>query len=256
MLKRSKAKVLPIHADLNGSQFPLINPAFWVPVALTLLLLLPLSSRGEDKKSAREEGQFDIFVDGKEIGHEKFTIITSADSISSNSTLNFRNLGPKQQNVRLETQLNMDGQYVPKAYKLQSDVDGQKGTITGTFVPNEARFEYQGSGDPKLRGLPVGDRYLILDTNVFHHFTFIARQFNFGSGKSQSYEAVIPQELDSGIVKVSEVGLEIIPVKGKKRELHHLRADTGLFVIDLWVDDNRILYKIALPLKKIEVVRG
>ncbi len=256
MLKSRETRFSPIHTDLNGSQASLIIPVFHVQLVLMLLVFLPASIRGEDKKISREEGQFDIFVDGREIGHEKFAITTSADVVSSNSILTFRNPGARQQNVRLETQLDMDGQYVPKAYKLRSEVDGQKGTITGTFVPNEAKFKYLGSGNPRVRGLPVGDRYIILDTNVFHHFIFIARQFDFGAGKSQSMEAVIPQELDGGILKVSEVALEIIPVKGKKRELHHLRADTGSFMIDLWVDNQRILYKIALPLKKLDVVRG
>jgi hypothetical protein len=223
--------------------------------ALLCLLLLLSSIYGEDKKSSREEGQFDIFIDGKEVGREKFTIITSADAVSSNSTLNFRNPGKQQRNVRMETQLDMDGQYVPKAYMLRSEVDGEKGMIKGTFVPNEARFEYQGNGNPRVRGLPVGDRYIVLDTNVFHHFTFVARLFDIGAGKSQSIEAVIPQELDSGTLKINEVSLEIVSVKGKKRQLHHLRTDTGLFMIDLWVDDQRNLYKIALPLKKIEVIR-
>ena len=113
------------------------------------------------------------------------------------------------------------------------------------------------AGSPRKTGLLVGDRYIVLDTNVFHHFVFIARLFDFNSKeKSQSMEVVIPQELENGLLKISEIAVEKLSIRGKKRELHHLRADSGQVQIDLWVDDQHILYKIALPVKGIEVVRN
>jgi hypothetical protein len=39
-------------------------------------------------------------------------------------------------------------------------------------------------------------------------------------------------------------------------DLHHLKADSGVLFIDLWIDDQKIVYKIALPAKKIEVIRN
>jgi hypothetical protein len=226
----------------------------FLPVFLLLTLLLPLMY-GESRKTAREEGQFDIFVGGKEIGHEKFSITSSLESASSNSLIEIRNPDNQRQSIRMETHLDMDGQYLPRAYRLQTNVDGQKGMITGSFVPSEAAFIYEGSGNPRKMGLPVGDRYIILDTNVFHHFSFVARLFDFSAGKSQSIEAVIPQELDGGTLKVSDAGVEVVSAKGKKLNLHHLKVDTGQLQIDLWVDDLRVLYKIALPAKHIEVIR-
>ena len=242
-------------ANPSGSRSSGKMPAARFLLSLLLLMFALPPTFGQSKRSAREEGQFDIFVGGKEIGRERFSIVSTADSVSSNSTVNFREPGNKQKSVRMETRLDMDGQYVPKAYRLESNVDGQKGTITGEFLPGEAVFEYQGSGNPRKRGLPVGDHYIVLDTNVFHHFTFVARLFDFSAGKSQSIEAVIPQELDEGTLKVSEIGVEEITVKGKKLLLHHLKVDSGLLQIDLWIDDLRVLYKIALPVKQIEVVR-
>jgi hypothetical protein len=256
MLKRKECRSLPVHADRNRARACLRPPVFYSLLVLVLLaLLLPLIY-AEDGKSSREDGQFDILVNGKEIGREKFSIVSSAEGTSSNSTLDFSNPDNRHQSVRLETHLDMDWQYLPQAYKLQTNVDGQKGTIVGSFIPKEATFEYKGIGAPRKRGLLVGDHYIVLDTNVFHHFIFVARLFDFSAGKSQSVEAVIPQELDGGTLKVSETGIDIITVRGKKRNLHHLKVDTGLFLIDLWVDDQRILYKIALPAKMIEVVRS
>ena len=229
---------------------------FFVGVVLLIpMLSLPLA-QGAEEAPQREESQFGIYVAGKEIGYEKFSILSSADTVESKSVVSFQDPGGKRKKVRMETQLSMDSHFLPRAYQLRTDVEGQKGMITGTFAPGEATFEYKGSGNPMKRGLLVGERYVILDTNVFHHFIFIARLFNLRSGGAQSIEAVIPQELDGGKLKVSEVGLERMSIHGKKMNLHHLNADSGLLLIDLWIDDQQIVYKIALPAKNIEVIRN
>jgi hypothetical protein len=217
---------------------------------------LPVPAFAEDQKIQREEARFDIFVDGKEIGQEKYSIVNSGDTIASHSIVDFRDPGNQRQRVRMETQLSLDSRYLPQTYQLRTNVNGKKGTINGRFVPGEATFEYLGSGNPRTRGLLVGERFIVLDTNVFHHFIFVARLFDFNSEGSQSIEAVIPQELDDGILKIKGTGLERISVGGKKRDLHHLRIDSGFLQIDLWMDDERILHKIALPAKKIEVIRN
>ena len=76
--------------------------------------------------------------------------------------------------------------------------------------------------------------------------------YDLRAGGTQTIEVVIPQELDGGKLKVSEIGLERMSIRGKKMDLHHLNADSGMLLIDLWIDDQKILYKIALPAKKIE----
>jgi hypothetical protein len=221
-------------------------------------LLAPFLTPGQgaDRSLAPEEARFDIYVAGREVGQEKFSIQGSPDSVLSNSVVSFRDPGNQHQQVRMETQLNMDRRYQPRTYLLHTDIGGQKAAMAGTFVPGEASFEFRGGGNPRKSGLLVGDHYTILDTNVFHHFIFIARLFDFGSAKSQSMEVVIPQELDVGVLKVEEAGIEKTTVRGRKRELHHLRVDSGHLLIDLWVDDQRILYKIVLPAKGIEVIRS
>jgi hypothetical protein len=205
----------------------------------------------------REEGQFSIYIAGKEIGREKFSIQSSSDSVTSSSTVSFRYPGNKRQTVTIETELTMDDRLVPRTYQLRTDVEGQKGAMKATFVPGQAAFEYLAAGSFRKSGLLVGNQYTILDTNVFHHFIFIARLFDFQSGQNlQSREVIIPQELDKGTLKIRDVGLEKISIKGKNRDLHHLKADSGTVQIDLWIDDQHMLYKIALTAKGIEVVRG
>jgi hypothetical protein len=214
-------------------------------------------ARTRDKKVAHEEGEFRIYAAGKEIGSEKYMILSSEDAVSSNSILDFRNPGDGHQRIHLETKLEMDGQYLPKTYQLKSDVDGQKGTINGQFSPHQVMFEYVASGPPRKAGLLVGDRYTILDTNVFHHFVFLARLFKYGSKeKDQRFEVVIPQEQDSGVLKISELNRESITVQKKKIEARHLQADSGSVLIHLWVDGQKAVHRITVPSRQIEVLRN
>jgi|WetSurSiteA1Bulk_404760.scaffolds.fasta_scaffold18040_2 hypothetical protein len=223
-----------------------------------VLLLLSSISHGAEQKTFREEAQFEISVAGREIGQEKFSIQGTGDSVRSHSTMSFQNPANSRQNVKIETELMMDDRFVPRSYQLQTDVAGQKGIMNGTFDSGQASFEIRtAAGRPSKTGLLVGEHYIVLDTNVFHHFVFIARLFDFNSKeKSQSLEVVIPQELQNGLLKISEIAIEKVAIRGKRRELHHLKADSGQVQIDLWVDDQHILYKIAMPVKGIEVVRN
>jgi|WetSurMetagenome_2_1015567.scaffolds.fasta_scaffold43349_2 hypothetical protein len=227
-----------------------------VVLVLSGWILSAVSVRSGEQASSREESQFSINIAGKEVGKEKFTILTSAENISSSSILEFQENGKKGHKMRIETQLTTDAQFVPKAYQLKTDTDGQKGSIRGTFAPAEAMFEISGSGAPRKSGLLVGDHYQILDSNVFHHYAFIARAFDYnGNEKSQSFEVVVPQELDRGVLKVSNAGMEKTSLRGKTKNLYHLKADSGQLMLDLWVDEQRILHKIEIPAKKIEIIR-
>ena len=225
--------------------------------ALSITIFFVAGLTGADTMIGREEGEFRISIGGKVIGNEKFVIVSSGDSASSTSVLQFRNPSGGHEKIMLETKLDMDGNYIPRRYELKSEVNGQQGTIIGTFNPNQAIFEYVNSMSARKSGLLVGDKFTLLDTNIFHHFIFIARLFDYDSKeKIQKLEVVIPQEPDSGVLKVSEVKRESLTVKGKKMEVHHLQADSGTLLVDLWVDNQRVLQKIAAKSKNIEVVRN
>ena len=207
-------------------------------------------------KPSVEQGEFSILLDGREIGSERYMIQSGANSFVSTSVLDFRNPSESRQKVHLETRLEMDGNYVPRAYLLKSDVDGNKGTMAGSFAPNQAMFQYTSGGKPQKRGLLVGNRYTILDSNIYHHFVFLTRLFRHSGGeKTQKFEVVIPQEMESGDLKVIQLRRDDLEVHGKKREVRVLQLDSGALEIQLWVDREGLLQKISVPARALEVVR-
>jgi hypothetical protein len=225
----------------------------------TLLLFCVAAARAGAPADFRESGEYRIYTGGKEIGTEKYVIIASGDTVSTTSTLDFRNPGESHQRVHLETSLEASGRFVPRSYTLKSDVEGKKGTIVGEFGPNQAMFGYvNADAPPRKEGQLVGDEYTVLDTNIFHHFIFLARLFKFDSerGKPQRLQVVIPQEDETGFLDITDTGKESLQVGRKKIEVRRLQLDSGSMQIQVWVDNQRIVHKIAVPARGIEVVRN
>ena len=215
-----------------------------------------LQARVGTKKPAAEDGEFVIFFGAREIGSEKFAIQAAAESVTSSSVLEFRNPATPGQKVRMETKLEMNGDYVPRAYLLKTDVDGVRGSITGSFAPNQVMFDFEGKGTNRRSGLLLPSRYTMLDSNIYHHFIFLVRLFDFDSReKTQRFEVLVPQEDDSGVLKVSELRRAEMELRGKKREVRVLQAASDALQLQLWVDKDGVLQKISAPSKGLEVVR-
>jgi hypothetical protein len=218
-----------------------------------LFLLLPIGASAQ-KKIEKEEGQFRIYSGSSEIGSERYAIVSSQDSSSSTSVTEYRNPGDKRQKILLQTSLSMDSSYTPQRYELKTDVDGRRGAIKGEFSPRQAMFEYDGPQGSRKSGLLVGDQYTLLDTNVFHHFVFLARLLKPGT-KQQRFEVLVPQEQENGVLTLREVANERVSVFGKSYDTRHVEANSGSVLIDLWVDDHRILRRLAVRDKGINVLR-
>ena len=215
-----------------------------------------LQARVGTRKPAAEDGEFVIFFGAREIGSEKFAIQAAAESVTSSSVLEFRNPATPGQKVRMETKLEMNGDYVPRSYLLKTDVDGLRGSITGSFAPNQVMFDFEGKGTNRRSGLLLPSRYTMLDSNIYHHFIFLVRLFDFDSReKTQRFEVLVPQEDDSGVLKVSELRRAEMELRGKKREVRVLQAASDALQLQLWVDKDGVLQKISVPSKGLEVVR-
>src|SRR5687767_11381537 len=104
-------------------QSSIVNRQFFI----ALLLLTPLVPAAPQEKSrAQEEGVFQIFFEGKEIGSEKYRLVVDQAAAVSSSLLDFRNPANARQRIQLESKLEMDGKFRPRKYQLNSQVDGKK----------------------------------------------------------------------------------------------------------------------------------
>jgi hypothetical protein len=233
------------------------QPCFIALAAIILLGFSPGRAFEKDKKAERREGEYNIYFSGKDIGSEKYVMLSTADAVTSSSSCDLRNPAGGPQKIMLTTKLEMDGHYMPRSYELKSEVDGQKGSIRSEFAPNQVISEYSGGGKSSREGLLLGNQFTVLDTNVFHHFIFLARLFKYNSGtKPQTFDVVIPQAKETGSLKMRELNKEALLIKGKKFNTTHLLVDSGALQIHLWVDSDHIPRKIAVPDRGVEALHG
>jgi hypothetical protein len=225
-------------------------------IGSALLWFMAVGLVAAPARETNDEGTFRILVGGREIGSEKYALTVSGDTARSTSTLDFQNPSGMPRKLHFESELEMDATFHPTHYKLKTDVDGRTNFLVGTFSPNEAMFEFGVAGAPRKAGLLVSKDYTMLDTNIFHHFIFLVRLFNFeASEKVQKFEVVIPQETDSGVLRIQQAGHESLAVGGRKHDLRKLAVDSGEKKIELWADPkDRRLYKIAVPAQRIDVL--
>ena len=59
----------------------------------------------------------------------------------------------------------------------------------------------------------------------------------------------------SGVLKVRELRGAEMEVRGKRREMRILQADSDALQLQLWVDKDGVLQKISVPSKGLEIVR-
>jgi len=90
----------------------------------------------------------------------------------------------------------------------------------------------------------------ILDNNVFHHFIFLIRHYDFAKSGSQQIPIFVPQDVTPGTIAVADRGVE--NRQGKK--WRHMTASTSDLEIHLWLEGERLV-KIAVPAANVEVVR-
>jgi len=228
----------------------------WARAAVALGALSSAALAKEPAQASRDEGVFKIFVGGREVGREKFTLAMTADGGSSSSVLDFKDLTGSVGKLHFESRLEMEPNYHPRTYRLQTEVGGQRGEVSVSFSPGQVMFEYAGRGRPVKRGLLVGAEATMLDTNMFHHFIFLVRRFDAASGnKAQRFEVVVAQEYEAGFLEVRELGRETLALGRRTLQARHLRVDSGAKQIDLWVDRHGVVRKIAVAAQQIEVVR-
>jgi len=122
------------------------------------------------------------------------------------------------------------------------------GSATVDFGPEKASAHYKTSeGGTQDMEYYVPKNVVVLDTNFFHHYTFLVRQYDFIRGGPQHINVLIPQEASPGLVRVEYIGAD--------QGLRKLAATTDAMEILIWTNDAGQIMKLAAPEAKVEVTR-
>lgn len=240
----------------------------WVVVAL-LLSTFP-SAVAKDQKEAGgkkvDSGSFGVFIDGHRIGTETFSVLQSANGSIIQSEFKTEGSGAPPAAQSSEMQLNANGEIRRYDWKELSP-----GKAQSSIVPNDeflsAKWSESPQEKPKEQVFLLSTSTSILDDYFFVHRELLAWKFLAATCKQESgqikcplkqrtqFGTLNPRQHASAPVSVQFAAREKVNMHGADNELIklELKSETGDW--DLWLNDQLMLQRIAIPAEKTEVVR-
>lgn len=233
----------------------------------TLLATCAFARDQKDKKASDsktwDSGSFGIFVNGKRVGTEKFSIEQRGSGTSvADSEITVEDGGGKITQTS-EMQLTAKGELISYVWKGLSPQKEQS-TVE---VKDQLLVEHVVPADQKKTDVPyiLPASTVILDDNFFSHRELLVWRYlatgcvdKQNEGKmcgASHFGILVPHQHISAQAVMELTGREKINVKGQSQELNKLKIDSDGVVWNLWVTDDYKLIKITVPAANVEVVR-
>jgi hypothetical protein len=93
-------------------------------------------------------------------------------------------------------------------------------------------------------------RIAILDNNLYHQYSVLARLYDWGKKGAQTFSVLVPQEMTPGTVTVESLGKQDFGGTA----LEELSVKTEDIELDLYLDGQRLV-RIVAPSSNAEVTR-
>lgn len=234
-----------------------------------LLLLSPaVAGAGKDKEPVGQSvdaGSFGVFMNGRRIATEKFSIQQStAGSVATSEFKTETGIDPAAQSSELQLALNGD----LRKYEWKEISPGKAQAV---IVPNDSLLVERSTNNPQDKEeehpflLPTSTS--VLDDYFFVHREILVWKYlatgcrqdkgvvSCPQNQQVKFGALNPHQRSSLLVSLAFTGKEKVPVHGAERELNHflLKSDAGDW--SLWLDDQFKLIRILVASDNTEVVR-
>lgn len=240
----------------------------WIIVFALLLTTVCFGSdkdKPKDKKTAPaqtvDSGSFGIFLNGKRVGTEKFSIEQDADLGIISAELRVDD-GSTKAEQHSEMRVAPDGKL--KIYKWQSMVPDHEESVVE--AKDDFLVEHLTAADQKKQDVPyiLPLTTVILDDNFFSHREVLLWRYlqtgcelkngNRDCGPSH-FGALVPQQHIAINTTVELLGRDKTTINGVEKELNKFKLDADGVPWFLWMEDNYKVLKMTIPSGNIEVVR-
>ena len=241
---------------------------------LALALILTTAAFAADKDKPKDKkpasaqtvdsGSFGIFLNGKRIGTEKFSIEQQTDMAIITAEIKVDD-GTSRSEQSSEMRVGTDGKL--KLYKWQATLPEREEAVV---EPKEdILVEHLTSADQKKQDVPyiLPLSTVVLDDNFFSQREILVWRYLATGCKAQDnqlacwpsrFGVLVPHQHASANTVVELLGRDKVSVKGVERELNKVKVDSDGTQWLIWVDDPESRYKVikmAIPSSNIEVWR-
>ena len=221
--------------------------------ALAMGWLLSPSARAAGDSAPPDSGVLLILSQGRKVGTERFKIAPSASGLEATGELDVEMSGSTKASET--STLKLDQKLRPLSYVRQQKLP-KKGSITVDFGSPETTVTTSvGAANDERIFYLAADHLAVLDTNFFHHYALLLRQYDNIKNGSQLFNVFVPQEATPATISLEFVGVESVTVGKAARKLNHFAAQTDELKIDLWAGPDGELYRMSIPQANLEILR-
>ncbi len=241
-----------------------ISAALGAVLAVTALAGSAFARHAEDKNGkVVDSGSFGVYVSGKRVATETFTIKQFADSSLTTSKFEM-NDGNTKRVQSYVMKLASNGNLISYVWKEESPEKAE------AVVEPQDQFlnEHITTPDGKTHDQPflMSASTVILDDYFFSQreillWRYIATQCQRKPGQTEctlpkaDFGIVIPRQHVSSMVSVEYVGPEQLEIHGVLENLRHFKMQPQGPSWDLWFDNQQRLVRVSIPETNTEVVR-
>ena len=220
---------------------------------------MPVAYAAQDASSSTsattstERGVFSILAGNRKIGTETFQIVSTASGYEATGEISLK--VPGGPSLTEGSTLRVDQNLQPILYD-RSQKAPQQGSVTVRFGSPETMLvsETEEGSRNRIFFLPETD-LVVLDTNFFHHYTFLLRLYDASKPGPQHFNVFIPQEATPGTINLSFQGMEKQAVGGVTADLHHYQVATDQLTMEIWASPDARIHRIMIPQANLEIVR-
>ncbi len=215
-------------------------PRFTVSSAALAVASLAVAGGLEAQNVVLDEGRFSLFVNGRDVGSETFSIhrvgMGQDARILATATVTF-------DGTEMHPVLDARPDFVPTSY--QNELKGAR-TAELSVVLNGSRYvSRMSSPEGELqREYRASARMAVLDDQVAHQYYFVARFVDEGSGP---IVILIPAAGEQARLEVVSNEVEPFRLGDAQVQARHIRLQGGGAVRDLWVDDQGRVLRVEIP---------
>ncbi|HEX5725934.1 MAG TPA: hypothetical protein VFX98_10750 [Longimicrobiaceae bacterium] len=219
---------------------------------LALAALLAPCAAPAAAQAATDQGTFRVYVEGREVGTEEFSIRQSGSGSSAEFVATGRvSLRLPTGSLELTPRLRAAGvQADPTAYQVDVGGDSPR-KIVGTIGEGRVSAKIVTASGEQLREYVASQGAVVLDEGVAHHYFFLAQRVRSGR-----VPVIVPRENRQVIATVTDRGQESVQIGSQAVMLYHLVVQpAGGGEQHVWVDAlNRVL-KVEIPQRGYLAVR-
>ena len=229
------------------------------PIWIGLLVLLGASLgmgaglAAAQTGSSTESGIFLIRSGDRRIGTERFLIRRVSSGWEAQGELQLDLPGGARASET--SSLRTDGRWKPTFYERQQQ-SPKKGNLTVEFRAVETKLmsKTEAGTEEQIFYLPDHD-LVILDTNFFHQYALLLRQYDASRPGPQNFSVFVPQEATPAMISLTRVGKDNLRINDAPLELDHFQAATEDIKIEIWATPEGEIQRIEIPQARLEIVR-